>query len=450
MADSSVRSIWQGFVRGSLGTSVAVGARAAGVLLLNKLMAVLGGPGGLTALAQFQSLMSLFASLPVDGIQAGATARLAPLQPGSGRYRAWLGAGLLLTAGLVGAAGVVLLAAGGAEWPLGRVFLFTLAMLLLSWQALLTTALLAAGYQVAYIWQSVALSVLGTGAAAVGLVLGWPLGQVLLAYLGGQALTLPVAGWAAVRAGLLRGVHWRLPASPVARAGLLRFVLMAVGVLLFGRAVDYAVRAWLLAHYGAHTDLWQAVAKLSDTYTPVVTAVLSTVLYPQLAALAGRPTQARRYLWAVLGLLALGLGLTLGLVYGLRDWLLPLLFARRLLAARALLGPQLLGDWAKFLGWVLLYPLLARARPLPYLAVQAASAALYVGLLASLLPRLGLQGMVLAHAGRYGLVLAGCLGWELVRSRRPASYPGTPPPAPGPALPAWHPGPRGPGMGPGA
>ncbi|MGI4831848.1 MAG: hypothetical protein ACRYFK_00115 [Janthinobacterium lividum] len=68
MAESSVRSMWQGFVRGLLGTGVAVGARAAGVLLLNKLMAVLGGPGGLTALAQFQSLMSLFLSLPVDGI----------------------------------------------------------------------------------------------------------------------------------------------------------------------------------------------------------------------------------------------------------------------------------------------------------------------------------------------------------------------------------------------
>jgi PST family polysaccharide transporter len=198
---------------------------------------------------------------------------------------------------------------------------------------------------------------------------------------------------------------------------------MAVGGLLFGRAVDYAVRAWLLAHYGALTDLWQAVAKLSDSYTPVVAAVLSTVLYPQLAALAGQPAQARRYQWAVLALLAIGLGLALGLVYGLRDWLLPLLFARRLLAARSLLGPQLLGDWAKFLGWVLLYPLLMRARPLPYLAVQAVSAAVYVGLLAALLPRLGLAGTVLAHAGRYGLLLAAYLGWELLAHRRRGAGP---------------------------
>ena len=409
MAEDSLGSIWRGFVRGSLGTGVAMGARAAGALVLNKLVAVYGGPGGLTALAQFQNLMGLFGALPADGIQVGATARLAPLRPGSGRYRAWLGAALGLTAAAVGVAGLVLLAMGGPQWSAGIVLLFTVAMLLLAWQALLTTALLAAGRRGAYVGQALALSLLSTGAAAGGLLAGWPLRGVLLAYLAGQASTLPLAAWAARRAGLLRGLRLRAPGSPAARAGLLRFGLMALGSLLFGRAVDYAVRAWLLAHYGAATDLWQAVAKLSDSYTPVVGAVLSTVFYPRLAALAGQPAQARRYLGAVLGLLAGGLALLLGGIFGLRDWLLPLLFAPRLLAARALLGPQLLGDWAKLLSWVLLYPLLARARPLPYLAVQAAATGAYIGLLTVLLPPYGLVGVVLAHAGSYGLLLLSCV-----------------------------------------
>ena len=407
-SQNSTRRIWQGFVRGSLGTGVAVGARAAGALVLNKLVAVYGGPGGLTALAQFQNLMALFGALPTDGIQVGATARLAPLQPGSGRYRAWLGAALGLTAGAVGAAGAVLLATGGAAWPLGRVLLFTAAMLLVAWQALLTTALLAAGRRGAYVAQAVALSLLGTVAVGGALALGWPLPRVLLAYVGGQALALPLAVGTAARAGLLGGLRPTWPGSRAARAGLLRFVLMAAGGLLFGRAVDYAVRAWLLAHFGAATDFWQAAAKLSDNYTLVVAALLSTVFYPRLAALAGQPGAARRYLLAVLALLALALAAGLGAVYLLRDWLLPLLFDRRLLAARTLLGPQLLGDWAKFLSWVLLYPLLLRGRTGAYLAVQAASAAVYAALLAAALPRYGLAGAVLAHAGRYGLVLAGC------------------------------------------
>jgi PST family polysaccharide transporter len=220
------------------------------------------------------------------------------------------------------------------------------------------------------------------------------------------------------RAGLLRGLCLGCP-SPVAVRGLLRFVLMASGSLLFGRAVDYGVRAYLIGHFApAATDLWQAVGRLSDYYSLVVGAVLSTVFYPRLAALAGVPVQARHYLWAILGLLAGGLAVGFGGVFGLRDWLLPLLFAPRLLAARELLAPQLLGDWAKFLVWVFMYQLLARARPLPYLAVQAGSAALYAALLAGLLPRLGLSGVVWAHAARYWLLLVGCGVSQLVVSRK--------------------------------
>jgi PST family polysaccharide transporter len=404
-----VRTIWHGFVRGSLGTGVAIVVRAAGALALNKLVALYGGLGGLTQLAQFQNLMGLFGSLPTDGVQVGATTQLAPLRPGSGRHQAWLGAALALTATAIAGAGAVLVATGGATWPVGRAALFTVGMLLITTQALLSTALLAAGRRGPYVGQAVAISVLGTAAVAAGLAAGWPLGQVLLAYLGGQALTLPLAAWAAWRAGLLRAWHWR----PSWRAwrGLLPFVLMAAGSLLSGRAVDYGLRAWLIAHFApAQTDLWQAVAKLSDNYTLVMTAILNTVFYPRLAALKATPGPARRYLAAVLGLLAAGLAVALGLVYALRDVLLPLLFAPRLLAARELLAPQLLGDWAKFLAWVFLYYLLARARPLPYLAMQGVAAVLYIALVALFVGPFGLAGVVWAHALHYLLLLLICAG----------------------------------------
>ncbi|AMR26694.1 hypothetical protein A0257_05945 [Hymenobacter psoromatis] len=397
-------------MRGSLATGVAIVARAAGALTLNKLVALYGGLGGLTQLAQFQNLMGLFGALPTDGVQVGATTRLAPLRPGSGRHRAWLGAAALLTLVAIVGAGLVLLATGGAAWPPRRVALFTLGMLLLATQTLLSTALLAAGRRGPYVAQAIALSLVGTSAVAVALAVGWPLPRVLLAYLAGQALTLPLAGWAAARAGLLPGWHWPRP-SAAAWRGLLPFVLMAAGSLLCGRAIDYALRAWLIAHFPpARTDLWQAVAKLSDNYTLVMGAVLNTVFYPRLAALQATPGLARRYLGAVLGLLAAGLAVALGLVYALRDVLLPLLFAPRLLAARELLAPQLLGDWAKFLAWVLLYYLLARARPLPYLAMQGVGAGLYIASLVGLVPAFGLQGVVWAHALHYLLLLIICGG----------------------------------------
>ncbi len=405
-------------MRAGAGAGGAVLARAVGALALNKLLAVYGGPGGLTLLAQFQNLLALLTALPNDGVHVGLVKYLAPLRPGRPRHRAWLGAALLLSgatvgAGLLGLAALTALgperggrAAGGG---LAAGLLFGLAVLAVTGQTLLGQALLAAGRRRAFVVVAVCISALGTGAAAGALALGWSVPQVLLAYLLGQSLALLPAVGLARRAGLLPlGPLWRGQPSRAALRALGRFVGTAASVLLFGKALDFAVRALLVQRFGlTQTDLWQAVGKLSDNYTMVVAAGLGSVFYPQLAALAGQPAAARAYIRAALQLLALALAAGLGLIYLLRDWLLPLLFAPHLLAARALLGPQLLGDWAKFLTWVALYQLLAQARLRRYVAAQAISALLYVALLAALLPALGLRGAVLAHASRYWLLLAG-------------------------------------------
>ena len=268
--------------------------------------------------------------------------------------------------------------------------------------------LLAAQRLRAYVALTVLLSLLGPLAVAAALGLGQPVPEVLLAYLLAQGLTVLPTAWVCARAGLLAPVRGRL--SRPALLGLGRFLLMALSVLLCGKAVDFALRDLLIARFSlAQTGLWQAVAKLSDNYTMVFSAVMGAVFYPRLAALAGQPAARRAYVRAVLGLLALLLGLGLATLWVLRDWLLPLLFDARFRAARELLAPQLLGDWAKFLSWTLLYLLVADARVGRYVLVQLLSAALYAGLLAALLPRFGLHGAVLAHAARFGLVLLVCL-----------------------------------------
>ena len=407
-------AIWRGFVRGSLGTGVAVVARAAGALVLNKLFATYAPPGGLTLLAQFQNLMALLTTLPNDGVHVGLVKYLAPLRPGSPRYRQWLGAAVSLNAlGLV--AGAAVLASRGLPgWGWGSLAAFLLGIALLTGQGLLAAALLAAGRLRAYLGLSVLVAGLGTAAAAGALLARFPLPRVLLAYLLAQGLTLVPALALAARAGVLRHLRLGAPVSGAALRGLSQFLLMAGSTLLFGKAVDYVLRDYLLTTYGpARTDLWQAVAKLSDNYTMVFGAVMSSVFYPRLAALAGQPRAARAYLQGVLGLLAPVLAVGLGLIFACRNWLLPLLFAPQLLGAREFLAPQLVGDWAKLLSWVFIFQLSARARTGPYVAVQAVSAAVFAALLAVLLPYAGLQGAVLAHAARYGLLLLACVALHL-------------------------------------
>ncbi|SMC00320.1 polysaccharide transporter, PST family [Hymenobacter roseosalivarius DSM 11622] len=397
------------FLRGSLTSTLGIGARTAGALLLNKLLALYGGPGGLTLLAHFQNLLALFTILPYDGVHVGLVKYLAPLRAGSGRYRAWFGAGIILNlVGLLLGALALLLTPGPLvgvfQLTAGWMFWFILGIGLLSAHALLGSVLLAAGQLRAYVWLTVTLSFLGVSGVGAALALGWPVEQVLLTYLLAQALTLLPTAVVCARAGLLPRLSGRV--SKVALRSLGRFLLMAGSLLVFGTAVNFALREVLIARFGlAQTDLWQAVAKISDNYTMVFTALMSSVYYPRLAALSTQPAAQRAYVRTVVLLLAPVLAVGLSLVYLLRDWLLPLLFNVQFAAASYLFAPQLLGDWAKFITWLLLFLLTAKAQVGRYVAVQAGSAMLYVALLQGLLPHYGLLGVPLAHAGRFGLLL---------------------------------------------
>ena len=400
------------FLRNSLSSGMAVGARTAGALLLNKLMAVYGGPGGLTLLAHFQTLLALFTALPAEGVHVGVVKYLAPLWASSGRYQVWLGAGIVLNLGSLLLGFGALLAApklllGAFDVSPVWVALFVAGMILLIAQAFLTAVLLAAGQLQAYVRLTVALSGLGVGAAAVVLISGRGTEQALVAYLLGQGLVALPAFWMAQWHGLLPRLRGKISRTAVRQLG--QFLLMAVSVLLFSYAVNFELRSVLIRRFPiAQVDLWQAVAKLSDNYTMVFSALMSSVYYPRLAALTGRPDILRTYVRTLVLLVAVLAALGLGLVFLLRKWLLILLFDAHFVAARHLLWPQLLGDWAKFLTWMLLFLLMAQARVGRYVAVQAASAAVYAGLLAVLLPRYGLLGATLAHAARFGVLLLGC------------------------------------------
>ncbi|MBO0358927.1 hypothetical protein J0X19_13295 [Hymenobacter sp. BT186] len=402
------------FVRGSLGSGVVVVARGAGALLLNKLLAVYGGPGGLTLLAHFQNLLAMLTMLPNDGTHVGVVKYLAPLTPGNSRYRAWLGAAVVLNCGALLLALLALSLAPGALagvfHPTAGWFLwFGVGLTLLTAFALLNTLLLSASKLRAYVALNVTMSVLAPAAVATVLLAGGSTTTALLGYLFGQGSMLLPALWLGYRAGLLPPL--RLRVSGLALRGLSNFLLMAVGLLLFGKAVDFAVRELLVRQYGmGRTDLWQAVVKLSDNYTMVLAATMSSVYYPRLAALATQPAAQRQWVRTVLRLVVPLAGIGLLLLYLLRNWLLPLLFEARFTAASYLLAPQLLADWFRFTAWPLVMLFTAQARVGRFVAVQAVSAGLYVVALAVLLPRLGLLGAVWASVVRQGLLLL-WVGW---------------------------------------
>jgi PST family polysaccharide transporter len=132
-------------------------------LVVNKLFAVYAPAGGLTLLAQFQNLMALLTTLPNDGVHVGLVTYLAPLRPGSRRYRAWLGAALGLNAAALLAGAAVLASRGLLGWGWGSLAVFLGGIALAYGQGMLGAALLAAGRLRASLALSGMLAVLGTG-----------------------------------------------------------------------------------------------------------------------------------------------------------------------------------------------------------------------------------------------------------------------------------------------
>ncbi|WP_205502739.1 oligosaccharide flippase family protein [Rufibacter psychrotolerans] len=405
-------------VRQFLGNSVWSGlstvARAGSSLLINKLFAVYYGPLGITLLAHFQNLVALLTTLPNSGINVGLIRHLAQHEPESPEYRSFFWAGLLLNAAtFVGVVGTVALfpdfflerfgeqllgqESQGSLWAV--VGLFVLLLLQLFWLAVL----LARQALRPYVWLGLLTSITSVA------VTWWAVGRVelttaLVLFLTGQSFTGLVGLAVVFSKGLVPAWQLRFPTSVLQDLG--KFLVMALSTLVGAKLVDFVVREMAIQHFSlVETGLWQAVAKISDSYTMVYISILGMVYYPKIAALLPQPQALREYVRTVFFLLVPTIAVGL-LTFGwLRDFFIQLLFHRDFLAARELMDYQLLGDFLKMTAWVLSYIVTVQARVKLYIFTQLASGIVYVALVAWLMPLLGVEGLPLAHALRYAVYL---------------------------------------------
>jgi PST family polysaccharide transporter len=184
------------------------------------------------------------------------------------------------------------------------------------------------------------------------------------------------------------------------------FVLMALSVLVFGKLTDFIIRDFAIQHYGLHlTGLWQSVVKISDSYMMLFINTVGIVYYPQVSALVFDSEQLRVYLKDVLRIVLVVSIIGLSLIYLFRKTVLILLFDQDFLPAEELMPFQLIGDFFCFLAYLLTYIISAQARTLTFILLQAGSALMYFGLVLLFSSLYGIEGIPMAHAARYGLLL---------------------------------------------
>ncbi|MFB9863943.1 hypothetical protein [Rufibacter immobilis] len=402
------------FLGNSLWSGLSTVARAVSGLAVNKLFAVYYGPQGITLLAHFQNLIALLTQLPNGGVNIGLIRHLAQPSPVSQQYRSYFWAGFSLNIfTFIGGAvavglfpgfflerfGEMLLFQGGPVRVWLLLGLFVLLLLHLFW----LSVLLARQALNWYVWLSLLSSLVSVGATwwAVGR-LDLPLALVL--YLSGQAIG-GVAGLGVVLyRGLIPAWRFKMPAGVVRELG--KYLVMALATLVGAKLVDFVVREMAIREFTVlETGLWQSVVKISDSYTMVYVSVLGMVYYPKIASLLPQPQALREYVRSIFFLLSPAVALALLVFWWQRDFFIQLLFHRDFLAARDLMDYQLLGDFLKMTAWVLSYIVTVQARVKLYILTQLVSGVVYVALVAWLMPLLGLDGLPVAHALRYGLYL---------------------------------------------
>jgi polysaccharide transporter, PST family len=180
------------------------------------------------------------------------------------------------------------------------------------------------------------------------------------------------------------------------------FVFMAISTLVFGKIVDLYVREYSISQFSLiETGYWQAIVKLSDSYTMIFTATVAAVYFPKISSLVNTPFELKKYVKPIFYKTTLLVIIGLVFVFLLKDFIIEILFTSEFKKANYLIKYQLAGDVLKLSSWILAFIMSAQAKTKIFIASQAFSALLYLILLYFLIPAFGLEGLTIAHFIRF-------------------------------------------------
>ncbi|WP_075215002.1 O-antigen translocase [Mongoliimonas terrestris] len=386
-------------------------------ILRTKLVAIMIGPAGAGLIGVYSSLLALLSSLAGLGLSQGAIREIAadrddPVRQAVARRTLLVGslglgvgaAALVLlfsepiAAGVVGDAG----RAGDVRWIALGVFLTVVA----AGQTALVNALRPIGELAAIgVVAAFLASILGVGAVAlfgldgaIGFVVAMPAATVLAA--GVVCLRLPKVAPVAVPLSAVRG---RL-------GGMLRTGGAVTIAAVVGGGAQVAVRAMVTDAEGLEaTGHFQAAWTISMQYVGFVLGTMAVDYYPRLSAAMNTPEAARRLVNEQTEVALLLAAPVLIAVFAFAAIAVPLLFSADFAEAVPILKWQIVGDVFKLAAWPLGFLLLARGASVAFVLTDAAWAILYIGLLAFLLPQVGLvatgSAFALAYAGYFALMV---------------------------------------------
>ncbi len=183
---------------------------------------------------------------------------------------------------------------------------------------------------------------------------------------------------------------------------MLRFLVMGISIALFGKVTLFIIRDGLLGHFGQEqTNLWQSVIKLSDGYTGLYLAMMSSVFFPYVSSLLDKPAELGSFLRKYLSITSFLLLPAFFLIFLVRTEILTLFYQESYTQAQDLFSIQLLTDYLKFISWGIGFVMYAQARSLLFFVLEIFSYAIYLTASYFFAKKVGLIGVMYAELLQY-------------------------------------------------
>lgn len=397
-------------IRTSLLNGIAVIARLASGLVINKILAIYVGPAGYAVIGQFQNVISLVVSLAGGILATGVTKETAQHFDDEARQSAvWKTAiRFSLIASL--AAGISLLCIGGwlAEWLLHSTDMHNIFI----WLALGLPAMAASNLLLAivngkkaigiYVAANIISSILSVLITTL-FTLSQGLYGTLIAYTISPAASLLATGILVNRQDWFKARLLWGGIDKFAMRGLADFGLMALVSAITVPLTYMLIRDHLASSLGLNSaGYWQASWKISEMYLMLVTTTLSVYYLPRLAEIR-TSWELKAEIFKVSRLIVPMTALGAGVVFLLRDFIILTLFTPDFLPMRELFLWQLMGDVMKIASWICGFIITARGLVKYYMLSEIFSHLVLVLFTWGFVAYFGLQGAPMAYLATYSL-----------------------------------------------
>ena len=401
-------------IRTTWWTGFSVGIRLLAGLSLNKILAILVGPGGYATIGQFQNAVQLIFTVCGGAINNGVTKFTAEYESDEHRQASlWSTATRIIL--IASAAMAVLLTIFNRplaayflrDAALGSVFIWLAASItLFSLNTMLMAILNGKKDLRTYVFVNIGGSILILLAMAA-LTRFFGLYGALIAVATNQAVLFFLTLLLCRRKLWFRLCLFSAPFSRTVALGLFGFAVMA-GVSAFANnGGQIAVPLLLVREFGTETaGLWDGMIKISQLNMMLVAQAMAFYFLPRIAELQSWE-EIRAEIWQGGRFIVPLFAAAAVAAFILRDIIILTLFTREFLPMEELFAWQLAGDTVRVGSWFLAYVMIGKAMIRTYVATEVLTNAVFVVVSHLLVTRVGFGGVAIAHFLTYAAALVG-------------------------------------------